>query len=137
MTVNGHCSVSVLQQKMNALRRRKGHRAEPTVLGPSPALNDVIVSHPTEADKAKRLVDTPFQVMYIMADLSPPRGVGTAHDEGNGKDSGVRDGMQHVLCVIRVDDNGVITMSPSFNNDRPRYVVRMHCLGTCCDVLET
>ena len=110
----------MLQQKSTELRRRKGHRAEPAALGASPSLNDVVVSHPTDADRSKRLVDTPFQVMYIMADLSPPRG-GAGVDDGGSE--GRDDRSQHVLCVIRVDDNGVITMTPSFNNDRPRYEV--------------
>lgn len=103
---------------MTALRKRKGYQSTAAALGTHPHLNDVVIAKPTARDKAKRLVDTPFQVMYIVADLSPPRTESDEHFLG----------AQHVLCTVKVDENGVITMSPSFNGPRPRY--RINHAGT-------
>eukprot|EP00035_Acanthoeca_spectabilis_P004841 m.107333 g.107333 ORF g.107333 m.107333 type:complete len:545 (+) comp12746_c0_seq1:3993-5627(+) len=119
-TVDGVCSTSVLAEKMTSVRKRKGYHAVPAHVGPHPHTNDVVIAKPTHRDQAKRLVDTPFQVMYIVADLSPPR---TAADA-----TATTDSEQHVLCTVRVDENGVITMSPTFNGPRPRY--RINHKGT-------
>mmetsp|Transcript_10138 Transcript_10138/g.25998 ORF Transcript_10138/g.25998 Transcript_10138/m.25998 type:complete len:554 (-) Transcript_10138:156-1817(-) len=108
-TVGGVCSRSVLAEKMATLRQRKGYRPTGVAVPPHPHRSDVVISTPSERDRARRLVDTPFQVMYVVADLSPPQ-AGAAVRES-----------QHVLCTIKVDATGVLVVSPTFNGPRPRY----------------
>ncbi|XP_051850162.1 tectonic-like complex member MKS1 isoform X4 [Antechinus flavipes] len=58
--------------------------------------------------KSNHVINTPLQTMYIMADLGP-----------YGK-LGQRD-YEQVLCTLKVDSNGVITVKPDFTDNRGPY----------------
>ncbi|XP_077996076.1 tectonic-like complex member MKS1 [Glandiceps talaboti] len=71
-----------------------------------------IIDNPSEEFKLRtHITNTPFQVMHIMADLtSQGSQVPDLEDE-------------YVLCTIKVDVNGVISVKPDFNRHRAPYVI--------------
>lgn len=104
---------SFLVRRMNEVRQKHGVRhSEPARAGAQPHLEDIVTTTPTERDKARRVIDTPFQIMYIMADLSK-------RDADHDPD---RDDV--MLCSVKIDDNGTLEASPAFNGDRPPF--RIH-----------
>uniref|UniRef100_A0A8C1VM43 MKS transition zone complex subunit 1 n=1 Tax=Cyprinus carpio TaxID=7962 RepID=A0A8C1VM43_CYPCA len=58
--------------------------------------------------KNSHIINTPVQTMYIMGDLGPSGKLGLKENE-------------YVLCTIKSDSNGVITIKPDFNNNRGAY----------------
>uniref|UniRef100_A0A671PD67 MKS transition zone complex subunit 1 n=1 Tax=Sinocyclocheilus anshuiensis TaxID=1608454 RepID=A0A671PD67_9TELE len=58
--------------------------------------------------KNSHIINTPVQTMYIMGDLGPSGKLGLKENE-------------YVLCTIKADSNGVITIKPDFNNNRGAY----------------
>ncbi|OWK15061.1 hypothetical protein Celaphus_00000617, partial [Cervus elaphus hippelaphus] len=54
------------------------------------------------------VINTPLQTMYIMADLGPYGKLGYKKHE-------------HVLCTLKVDSNGVITVKPDFTGSKGPY----------------
>lgn len=107
-----------LVDRVNEVRRRHGVRhAEMMRTRHNPHIDDLVTTAPTNRDKARHVVDTPFQIMYIMADLS---------EEEDKHDATLDD---HLLCSIKIDENGTLEASPAFNQGRPPY--RIHTrLGT-------
>ncbi|XP_070571462.1 tectonic-like complex member MKS1 [Ptychodera flava] len=71
-----------------------------------------IMDNPSEEFKLRtHITNTPSQVMHIMADLTSPG-------------SQVSDiGDEYVLCTIKVDINGVISVKPDFSRHRPPYII--------------
>ncbi|XP_029546710.1 tectonic-like complex member MKS1 isoform X7 [Salmo trutta] len=60
--------------------------------------------------KTSHVVNTPVQTMHIMGDLGPPGKLGQKEKEC-------------LLCTIRADGNGVITIKPDFNKGKEPYRV--------------
>ncbi|KAK1331324.1 hypothetical protein QTO34_009277 [Cnephaeus nilssonii] len=58
--------------------------------------------------KSHHVINTPLQTMYIMADLGPCGKLGYKNYE-------------HVLCTLKVDSNGVITVKPDFTGLKGPY----------------
>lgn len=109
---------SFLVKRMNEVRQKHGVRhSEPPRVGTQPHLDDLVTTAPTERDKARRVIDTPFQIMYIMADLSE-----RDHDHSPDRDD-------VMLCAVKIDENGTLEASPAFNGERPPYRIHTH-LGT-------
>ncbi|XP_042182820.1 Meckel syndrome type 1 protein isoform X1 [Oncorhynchus tshawytscha] len=60
--------------------------------------------------KTSHVVNTPVQTMHIMGDLGPPGKLGQKEKEC-------------LLCTIRADGNGVVTIKPDFNKAKEPYRV--------------
>ncbi|KAK6322510.1 hypothetical protein J4Q44_G00073020 [Coregonus suidteri] len=60
--------------------------------------------------KTSHVVNTPVQTMHIMGDLGPPGKLGQKEKEC-------------LLCTIRADGNGVVTIKPDFNKGKEPYRV--------------
>uniref|UniRef100_A0A8C7T9A6 MKS transition zone complex subunit 1 n=1 Tax=Oncorhynchus mykiss TaxID=8022 RepID=A0A8C7T9A6_ONCMY len=60
--------------------------------------------------KTSHMVNTPVQTMHIMGDLGPPGKLGQKEKEC-------------LLCMIRADGNGVVTIKPDFNKGKEPYRV--------------
>uniref|UniRef100_A0A671PFA4 MKS transition zone complex subunit 1 n=1 Tax=Sinocyclocheilus anshuiensis TaxID=1608454 RepID=A0A671PFA4_9TELE len=58
--------------------------------------------------KNSHIINTPVQTMHIMGDLGPSGKLGLKENE-------------YILCTIKADGNGVITIKPDFNNNRGAY----------------
>uniref|UniRef100_A0A8C7KX79 MKS transition zone complex subunit 1 n=1 Tax=Oncorhynchus kisutch TaxID=8019 RepID=A0A8C7KX79_ONCKI len=58
--------------------------------------------------KTSHVVNTPVQTMHIMGDLGPPGKLGQKEKEC-------------LLCTIRADGNGVVTIKPDFNKAKEPY----------------
>ncbi|CAB1352390.1 unnamed protein product [Coregonus sp. 'balchen'] len=58
--------------------------------------------------KTSHVVNTPVQTMHIMGDLGPPGKLGQKEKEC-------------LLCTIRADGNGVVTIKPDFNKGKEPY----------------
>ncbi|KAM6174736.1 tectonic-like complex member MKS1 isoform 1-T1 [Erethizon dorsatum] len=58
--------------------------------------------------RSNHVINTPLQTMYIMADLGPYGKLGYKTYE-------------HVLCILKVDSNGVITVKPDFSGLKGPY----------------
>ncbi|KAE8622396.1 hypothetical protein XENTR_v10005225 [Xenopus tropicalis] len=58
--------------------------------------------------RSNHIINTPVQTMYIMADLGPGGNLGLREHE-------------HVLCTVRVDANGVITLKPDVTGTKGPY----------------
>jgi hypothetical protein len=69
-------------------------------------VTDPVTNSPTEQVKARRVIDTPFQVMYIMANMQQNYNDRSAHD------ASLHD---QVLCKLTVDLNGVLEVLPDFS----------------------
>lgn len=100
---------SFLTEKMRDIRRRHGTR---------PSTDRTDDAHPISADlnpqaQARRVVDTPFQIMHIMANLQNDEHDIAAHNEI----------FDHVLCKITVDVNGVLSVQPDYNPHIPYRIV--------------
>ncbi|KAM7033344.1 tectonic-like complex member MKS1 isoform 1-T1 [Acridotheres tristis] len=62
--------------------------------------------------KNNHVINTPVQTMYIMGDLGPYGKLG--HRE-----------YENVLCTIKVDGNGVITVKPDFSGTKGAYRIEL------------
>uniref|UniRef100_A0AAR2J9N2 MKS transition zone complex subunit 1 n=1 Tax=Pygocentrus nattereri TaxID=42514 RepID=A0AAR2J9N2_PYGNA len=88
-----------LADRMANIRHRRQER-RPTRL--------VVWEPSKEFMKNSHIVNTPMQTMHIMGDLGPVGKLGLKENE-------------YVLCTVRADSNGVITLKPDFNNNRGPY----------------
>ncbi|XP_030392459.1 Meckel syndrome type 1 protein isoform X2 [Gopherus evgoodei] len=101
---------SFLVERMANLRRRRQDRrpAEGSVLK-----SRIITWKPSEEFiKNNHVINTPVQTMYIMGDLGPYGMLG--HRE-----------YEHVLCTVKVDGNGVITVKPDFTSTKGAYRIEL------------
>ncbi|XP_053562294.1 tectonic-like complex member MKS1 [Bombina bombina] len=102
---------SFLAERMANIRRRRQERKPLDGVG----ARTVVTLEPSEEFiRNNHILNTPVQTMYIMGDLGP-----------NGK-LGLREN-EHVLCTIRVDSNGVITLKPDVTNTKGPYRLELGC----------
>ncbi|KGL76243.1 Meckel syndrome type 1 protein, partial [Tinamus guttatus] len=101
---------SYLAQRMATVRRRRQDRRP---IEGSSLKSKVITWEPSEEFiKNNHVINTPVQTMYIMGDLGPYGKLG--HRE-----------YEHVLCTIKVDSNGVITVKPDFTGTKGAYRIEV------------
>ncbi|XP_055056892.2 tectonic-like complex member MKS1 [Misgurnus anguillicaudatus] len=97
---------TLLAERMASVRHRRQERRPVDSSVPKSRL---IMWEPSEEFiKNSHTINTPVQSMYIMGDLGPSGKLGLKENE-------------YVLCTIRADSNGVITIKPDFNNNRGAY----------------
>ncbi|XP_036197792.1 Meckel syndrome type 1 protein isoform X2 [Myotis myotis] len=97
---------SFLVERMANVRRRRQDRRgmEGSILK-----SRIVNWEPSEDFvKSQHVINTPLQTMYIMADLGPCGKLGYKNYE-------------HVLCTLKVDSNGVITVKPDFTGLKGPY----------------
>ncbi|XP_029068505.1 Meckel syndrome type 1 protein isoform X3 [Monodon monoceros] len=97
---------SFLVERMANVRRRRQDRRgmEGGILK-----SRIVTWEPSEEFiRNSHVINTPLQTMYIMADLGPYGKLGYKKYE-------------HVLCTLKVDSNGVITVKPDFTGSRGPY----------------
>ncbi|KAI7812854.1 Meckel syndrome type 1 protein [Triplophysa rosa] len=101
-----------LAERMANVRHRRQERrpVEPNV----PKSRSIVWEPSEEFIKNSHTINTPVQSMYIMGDLGASGKLGLKENE-------------YVLCTIRADSNGVITIKPDFNNNRGAY--RLETVG--------
>ena len=96
---------SFLQDRMTEVRRRHGSRSVGLSRKPNTGpVNDQLTSQA----KARRVIDTPFQIMYIMVNLS----------ENMDNVASQSDADCHVICTIKTDANGILEIQPDYNSKR-------------------
>lgn len=95
-----------LEERMaNVRHRRQDRRPVDTSIPKS----KIITWEPTEEFvKTSHVVSTPMQTMHIMGDLGPLGKLGEKSKEC-------------LLCTIRADGNGVVTIKPDFNKGKEPY----------------
>uniref|UniRef100_A0A8C0GZ44 MKS transition zone complex subunit 1 n=1 Tax=Chelonoidis abingdonii TaxID=106734 RepID=A0A8C0GZ44_CHEAB len=101
---------SFLAERMANLRRRRQdlRPTEGSVLK-----SRIITWKPSEEFiKNNHVINTPVQTMYIMGDLGPYGMLG--HRE-----------YERVLCTVKVDGNGVITVKPDFTSTKGAYRIEL------------
>ncbi|KAJ8266563.1 hypothetical protein GJAV_G00131920 [Gymnothorax javanicus] len=95
-----------LEERMANIRHRRPERHQ--VEG-NAALNRPIIWEPLEEFvKNSHVISTPVQTMYIMGDLGPNGRLGQKENE-------------YVLCTLKADSNGVVTIKPDFNGSKEPY----------------
>ncbi|XP_072796279.1 tectonic-like complex member MKS1 isoform X2 [Vicugna pacos] len=97
---------SFLVERMANVRRRRQDRRgmEGGILK-----SRIVTWEPSEEFvRNSHVINTPLQTMYIMADLGPYGKLGYKKYE-------------HVLCTLKVDSNGVITVKPDFTGLKGPY----------------
>ncbi|KAG9281988.1 Meckel syndrome type 1 protein-like [Astyanax mexicanus] len=99
-------STTFLADRMANVRHRRQERRPIDTNIPKTRL--IVWEPSTEFMKNSHIVNTSMQTMHIMADLGPAGKLGLKENE-------------YVLCTIRADSNGVITVKPDFNNNRGPY----------------
>ncbi|KAM9218643.1 tectonic-like complex member MKS1 isoform 3-T3 [Leptosomus discolor] len=93
----------------NVRRRRQDRRP----IEASSLKSKIITWEPSEEFiKNNHVINTPVQTMYIMGDLGPYGKLGRREYE-------------HVLCTIKVDGNGVITVKPDFTGTTGAYRIEL------------
>nr|XP_023675277.1 Meckel syndrome type 1 protein [Paramormyrops kingsleyae] len=97
-----------LAERMANMRHRRHERRQLEGYIPK---SQLITWEPSEEFvRNSHVISTPMQTMHIMADLGPVGQLGKRENE-------------HVLCTVRVDGSGVITVKPDFNNTKGPYRV--------------
>ncbi|XP_060703889.1 Meckel syndrome type 1 protein [Hemiscyllium ocellatum] len=97
---------SYLAERMSHVRRRRQERR--MMEGKIPR-SRIITWQPTEEFvRNNHVLNNPVQTMYIMGDLGPYGKLGKRGDE-------------YVLCTIKVDNNGVLSIRPDFSGSKPAY----------------
>ncbi|XP_062448579.1 tectonic-like complex member MKS1 isoform X2 [Rhea pennata] len=110
VTDSAHEVPSYLAERMATVRRRRQDRRP---IEGSSLKSKVITWEPSEEFiKNNHVINTPVQTMYIMGDLGPYGKLG--HRE-----------YEHVLCTIKVDSNGVITVKPDFTGTKGAYRIEL------------
>uniref|UniRef100_A0A8C7KLY8 MKS transition zone complex subunit 1 n=1 Tax=Oncorhynchus kisutch TaxID=8019 RepID=A0A8C7KLY8_ONCKI len=95
-----------LAERMANVRHRRQDRRPVTI-----PKSRLITWEPSEDFvKTSHVVNTPVQTMHIMGDLGPPGKLGQKEKEC-------------LLCTIRADGNGVVTIKPDFNKAKEPYRV--------------
>ncbi|KAK3527341.1 hypothetical protein QTP86_021947 [Hemibagrus guttatus] len=97
---------SFLAERMANVRHRRQDRRPADTNIPKARL--VVWEPSREFLKSSHIVNTPMQTMHIMADLGPAGKLGLKENE-------------YVLCTVKADSNGVLTVKPDFNNGRGPY----------------
>eukprot|EP00045_Choanoeca_perplexa_P006361 m.54107 g.54107 ORF g.54107 m.54107 type:complete len:506 (+) comp13603_c0_seq8:218-1735(+) len=92
-----------LQQRMTQARHRRGNRAQALRKQRSEQHSAPVTA---DSDGSNHVLDTPFQVMYVMASLADEKG---------------QQRRDYVLACIKYDVNGVLHMAPDFTRDRLPY----------------
>ncbi|XP_030648832.1 tectonic-like complex member MKS1 isoform X2 [Chanos chanos] len=106
LTTPAKSTPTLLTERMANVRHRRQDRRPAEMNVPKSRL---IVWEPSdEFMKNSHIINTPVQTMHIMADLGPSGKLGMKENE-------------YLLCTIRADSNGVITIKPDFNNGRGPY----------------
>ncbi|XP_041881830.1 Meckel syndrome type 1 protein isoform X3 [Corvus kubaryi] len=101
---------SYLVERMASVRRRRQDRRP---VEASSLKTKIITWEPSEEFiKNNHVINTPVQTMYIMGDLGPYGKLG--HRE-----------YENVLCTIKVDGNGVITVKPDFTDAKGAYRIEV------------
>ncbi|XP_062844710.1 Meckel syndrome type 1 protein [Trichomycterus rosablanca] len=95
-----------LAERMANVRHRRQERRPADATIPKARL--VVWEPSREFMKNSHTVNTSMQTMHVMADLGPAGKLGLKENE-------------YLLCTIRADSNGVITVKPDFNNRRGPY----------------
>ncbi|KAK9412349.1 Meckel syndrome type 1 protein [Crotalus adamanteus] len=101
---------SYLAEMMANVRRRRQERrpVEGNILK-----SRIITWQPSEEFiKNNHVINTPVQTMYIMGDLGPQDKLGCKEYE-------------YVLCMIKVNGNGVITVKPDFTGTKGPYRIEL------------
>ncbi|XP_067864160.1 Meckel syndrome type 1 protein isoform X2 [Heptranchias perlo] len=97
---------SYLAERMAHVRRR---RQERRITDGKIPRSRIITWEPTEEFvRNNHVLNTPLQTMYIMGDLGPYGKLGQRKDE-------------YILCTIKVDNNGVLSIKPDFNGSKAAY----------------
>ncbi|XP_075296549.1 LOW QUALITY PROTEIN: tectonic-like complex member MKS1 [Opisthocomus hoazin] len=110
VTDSDHEVPSYLAERMANVRRRRQDRRP---VEASSLKSKIITWEPSEEFiKNNHVINTPVQTMYIMGDLGPYGKLG--HRE-----------YEHVLCTIKVDGNGVITVKPDFTGTEGAYRIEL------------
>ncbi|XP_060115394.1 tectonic-like complex member MKS1 isoform X2 [Heteronotia binoei] len=110
MTTSAQEAPSYLAERMANVRRRRQERKP---MEGSAFKSRIITWEPSEEFiKNNHVINTPVQTMYIMADLGPQDKLSCGDCE-------------HVLCTIRVDSNGVITIKPDFTGAKGAYRIEL------------
>ncbi|XP_068121964.1 tectonic-like complex member MKS1 [Hyperolius riggenbachi] len=106
VTTSGKETPTFLTERMANVRRR--HQDKRPLDGAG-IRNRLVTYEPSEEFvRNSHVINTPVQTMYIMADLGTSGKVGFKENE-------------HVLCTIRVDGNGVITLKPDVTSTKGFY----------------
>lgn len=95
-----------LAERMSNVRRRRQERR--IAEGSIPKSRLITWDPSEEFVKNNHVINTPVQTMHIMGDLGPYGKLGQRENE-------------YVLCTLRVDSNGVITVKPDFNSCKGPY----------------
>ncbi|KFQ00515.1 Meckel syndrome type 1 protein, partial [Leptosomus discolor] len=110
VTDSDHEVPSYLAERMANVRRRRQDRRP---IEASSLKSKIITWEPSEEFiKNNHVINTPVQTMYIMGDLGPYGKLGRREYE-------------HVLCTIKVDGNGVITVKPDFTGTTGAYRIEL------------
>uniref|UniRef100_A0A8C3Y407 MKS transition zone complex subunit 1 n=1 Tax=Catharus ustulatus TaxID=91951 RepID=A0A8C3Y407_CATUS len=110
VTDSDHEVPSYLVERMANVRRRRQDRRP---VEASSLKSKIITWEPSEEFiKNNHVINTPVQTMYIMGDLGPYGKLG--HRE-----------YENVLCTIKVDSNGVITVKPDFSGTKGAYRIEV------------
>ncbi|XP_020847607.1 tectonic-like complex member MKS1 isoform X1 [Phascolarctos cinereus] len=114
MTTSDSEVPSFLVERMANVRRRlQDRRGLSTSREGSIVKSRIITWEPSEEFiRSNHVINTPLQTMYIMADLGPNRKLGQSNYE-------------QVLCTLKVDSNGVITVKPDFTDNKGPYRIVM------------
>uniref|UniRef100_A0A8U8B6I4 Uncharacterized protein n=1 Tax=Geospiza parvula TaxID=87175 RepID=A0A8U8B6I4_GEOPR len=108
VTDSDHEEPSYLVERMANVRRKEGRTVEASSLK-----SKIITWEPSEEFiKNNHVINTPVQTMYIMGDLGPYGKLGQREYE-------------NVLCTIKVDGNGVITVKPDFTGTKGPYRIEL------------
>ncbi|XP_035415097.1 tectonic-like complex member MKS1 isoform X2 [Cygnus atratus] len=110
VTDSDHEVPSYLAERMANVRRRRQDRKP---IEANSLKSKIITWEPSEEFiKNNHVINTPVQTMYIMGDLGPYGKLGQREYE-------------HVLCTIKVDGNGVITVKPDFTGTKGAYWIEL------------
>ncbi|XP_035199109.1 Meckel syndrome type 1 protein isoform X2 [Oxyura jamaicensis] len=110
VTDSDHEVPSYLAERMANVRRRRQDRKP---IEANSLKSKIITWEPSEEFiKNNHVINTPVQTMYIMGDLGPYGKLGQRKYE-------------HVLCTIKVDGNGVITVKPDFTGTKEAYWIEL------------
>ncbi|XP_036380725.1 Meckel syndrome type 1 protein isoform X1 [Megalops cyprinoides] len=95
-----------LAERMANIRHRRQERHP--VEGSVPKSRLITWEPSEEFIKNSHVINTPVQTMHIMGDLGPSGRLGQKENE-------------YVLCTVKVDSSGVITVKPDFSNTEGPY----------------
>ncbi|XP_032056790.1 Meckel syndrome type 1 protein isoform X1 [Aythya fuligula] len=110
VTDSDHEVPSYLAERMANVRRRRQDRKP---IEANSLKSKIITWEPSEEFiKNNHVINTPVQTMYIMGDLGPYGKLGQREYE-------------RVLCTIKVDGNGVITVKPDFTGTKGAYWIEL------------